>query len=265
MHAHQDVRFAGNVAMDQRDVLGSIDIVAVSDNHELAELGGNPSLGHAMYQLLDPEAIRDQLSNRHKREPMLMGDFLQLRTAGHRAISIENLADDAGRIESRESGEIHACFGLAYPLENTAGPRPERKDVAGATKIRGDRGRIDGDVYGGGAIAGGDTGGDAEAPLRVDADGECGRQLLGIPLGHLRQAELVAALTGERQTDEAPAVEGHEVDHFRRGKLGGADEIPLVLTILIIGHDDDFAVPQVVDGLLDGPECRHTTPGTRER
>ena len=56
------------------------------------------------------------------------------------------------------------------------------------------------------------------------------------------------------QADEASAVERHEVDHLGRDQLGRADKIALVLTVLVIGHDDDFPVAQVLDRLFDGAE-----------
>ena len=60
-------------------------------------------------------------------------------------------------------------------------------------------------VDGGGAIGRGDAGGDAEAAVGVDADGERGAELLGVVLHHLGQAQLVAALPGQRQADAARA------------------------------------------------------------
>ena len=189
-----------------------------------------------------------------KVSPCCWRDLLQLGPPRHRAVGIEDLADHPGRIEPGEPRQIHTGLGLAHPLEHAAGPGPERKDVARTAQIGRDRGGIDGHVNGGGAIGGRDAGGDAEPPLGIDADGERGGQLLGVPLGHLRQAELVAALTGERQTDQPPPVQGHEIDHLGRGQLRGTDEIALVLAILVVGHDDDLAVSQVVDGLLDGAE-----------
>ena len=105
-----------------------------------------------------------------------------------------------------------------------------------------------------GAVARRDAGGDPEAPLCVDAHREGGGQLLGVALGHLRKAQLVAPLAGEREADEPAPVQGHEVDHLGRGELGRTDEVALVLAVLVVGHDDDLAVPQVVDRLLDGAE-----------
>ena len=124
----------------------------------------------------------------------------------------------------------------------------------GAAQIGRDRGGVDGDVNGGGAIAGGDAGGDAEPAFRVDADREGGGQLLGVPLGHLGQAELVAALSGQGQADQTPSVQGHEVDRLGRDQLGRADQITLVLAVLVVRDDDDLAVAQVVDRQFDGAE-----------
>ena len=72
--------------------------------------------------------------------------------------------------------------------------------------------------------------------------------------------ELIAALAGQGQADQTPAVQGHEVDHLGRSKLRGTDEIALVLAILVVGYDDDLAVAQIVDRLLDCPECGHVLP-----
>jgi hypothetical protein len=130
--------------------------------------------------------------------------------------------------------------------------------VSRPPKIRGNSFRIDRDVDGSGPISGRDAGADAEPPLGIDADGECRRQLLGVPLRHWSQAQLVAALAGQCQANQPPAVEGHEIDHLGRRQLGGADEVTLVLPILIVGDDDDLAVTQIVDGLLDGTESRHS-------
>ena len=59
---------------------------------------------------------------------------------------------------------------------------------------------------------------------------------------------------GQGEADQAAPVQGHEVDHLGRGQLGRADEVALVLAVLVVGHDDDLAVAQVVDRLLDGAE-----------
>src|SRR5687768_14808281 len=115
---------------------------------------------------------------------------------------------------------------------------------------------------GGGPVGGRDAGRHPEAALGIDADGERRGELLGVPLCHLRQAQLIATITGQGQADEAPPVQRHEIDHFGGRKLRGAHEITFVLAVLVVGHDDDLAVAQVIDGLLDSPEARHGTLGS---
>src|SRR5690348_6661293 len=55
-------------------------------------------------------------------------------------------------------------------------------------------------------------------------------------------------------------MEGHEVDHLRRGQLRRADQVTFVLAVLIVRDDDDLAVSQVLDGLLDRSEGGHDAP-----
>ena len=129
--------------------------------------------------------------------------------------------------------------------------------MTGSPQIGGHRGGIDRDVNRGGAIARRDPRRHSESASRVDADRESGGQLFGVSLGHLREPELVAALPGERQTDQASPVERHEVDHLRRDQLGRADKIAFILPVFVIGHDDDLPVPKVFDRLLNSPEGGH--------
>jgi hypothetical protein len=51
-------------------------------------------------------------------------------------------------------------------------------------------------------------------------------------------------------------VRRHEVDDLGRDQLGGADEVALVLAVLVVHDDDHAAVAQVSGGLFDGSK-RH--------
>ena len=113
-------------------MLRPVDVVLVADDGELAELGGEPRLGDAVDQLLGLQPIRDQLGHRDEREVVLLGDRLQLGTPRHRAVGVEDLADDPGRDQPGEPGEVHAGLGLPHPLQHAAGPRAQREDVARA-------------------------------------------------------------------------------------------------------------------------------------
>ena len=81
---------------------------------------------------------------------------------------------------------------------------------------------------------------------------------------HLRQAELPAALLGQRQADQAAAMLGHEVDRLRRHVFGRHDEVALVLAVFFVDQDDHAASLQFGDDLGgggDGGVGRHASPG----
>src|SRR5690606_14732908 len=85
-------------------------------------------------------------------------------------------------------------------------------------------------------VVGADAGGDALG--RLDRDGEVGPVRRGVVAHHRRQAELAAALAGQRQADQAARVGDHEVDVLRPHQLGGHDQVALVLSILVVDDHD---------------------------
>ena len=70
------------------------------------------------------------------------------------------------------------------------------------------------------------------------------------------KAELLDALAGQRQADQAAAVARHEVDRLRRRHLRRDDQVALVLAILVVDQDDHAAVADVLDDLLDRRQRR---------
>ena len=69
---------------------------------------------------------------------------------------------------------------------------------------------------------------------------------------HRRQVEPVAVLGGERYADDAAGVADRERDEFGGGPLGGEDQVALVLTVLVVDHDDRAAGGDVGDRAFDG-------------
>ena len=54
-----------------------------------------------------------------------------------------------------------------------------------------------------------------------------------------------------RHADQAFAVAGHEVHVFCRAVLGGADEVPFIFTVRIVGDDDDMTGLQFFDSFFN--------------
>ena len=112
--------------------------------------------------------------------------------------------------------------------------------------------RIDRHLDRPGAVGGRDAGGDALASLDRDGEGGLeGRLVLG---RHQVEAELLAALVGQREADQAAAVRRHEVDRLGRRELRRHRQVALVLAVLVVADDDHPAAADVLDRLLDGGE-----------
>ncbi len=153
---------------------------------------------------------------------------------------------DAGGIETGHAGEVDGGLGLAGADEDAALAGAQREDVAGTGEVTGCGVGIDGGADGVGAVGGGDAGGDAFAGL--DGLGECGAEARGVLLGHGEEAQVVGALLGQGEADEAAAVAGHEVDGLGGDVLGGEGEVAFVFAVFVVDDDHHAAGADVGDG-----------------
>ena len=134
----------------------------------------------------------------------------------------------------------------------------QRAHVAGLDDVRRVLGRVDRDLHRVRLIVDADPGRD---PLpRLDRDRERGLVRALVLERHHLQIELVATLRGHRQTDPAAGLTGHEVDRVGRDELSRQHQVPLVLTVLVINHDNHLARRDVLlihdGGLPSAPPDR---------
>ena len=202
--------------------------------------------------LLGAQPVADQVRYRDHFQTVLPAEGGKLRNARHRAVVVHDFADDAGRCQIRQPGQIHGGFGLSRPHQYPAFAGAQRKHVAGPHQVSRARGRVDGGANGGGAVSGGDAGGDAVAG--IDGFAEGGSVGGGIVVGHGAEAQVVAALGGERDADQAPAVLGHEVDLLRCDFLCRDGEVAFVFAVLVVHDDNHAALADFLDGFFDGRE-----------
>src|SRR4029078_712061 len=85
----------------------------------------------------------------------------------------------------------------------------------------------------------------------LDRDGEGSPEARLVPLRHLGQPELLAALAGQAEADQAARVGRHEVDRARGRELRRADEVALVLALGIVDDEHHLTLADVLDRLLD--------------
>ena len=155
-------------------------------------------------------------------------------------------------IEPREPREIDGRLGLTRALEHAPAARAKWEDVAGLDEVaRAGRG-VDSDLDRAGPVLRGDPGGDALA--RLDDHGERGAERRLVLVGHLAQPQLVAAFLGQAEADEPAGVRDHEVDRLGRRELGRDRQVALVLAVLVVDDDDEAALADLLDRLLDGRE-----------
>src|SRR4030095_13539687 len=118
-------------------------------------------------------------------------------------------------------------LGLAGAPEDAAGTRAQREDVPRLDEVAAALARVDRDLDRARAVVGRDTGRDALA--RLDRDRERRPEGRLVALCHRPQTQLVAALLGEAEADQAPSVRGHEVDRLGRRELRGNGQVAFVL------------------------------------
>src|SRR5439155_18729660 len=117
--------------------------------------------------------------------------------------------------------------------------------------------RINGDLYGAGAVSGGDSRSHALARLDGFADRRAVRRAVLPRLW--ADAQIIQPLFRQRQADQPAAVLGHEVDGFRRDFLGGESQIAFVLAVFIVHYDHHAAGADLFNSALDAAKRRiHT-------
>jgi hypothetical protein len=208
--------------------------------------------------------VSDQVGDRADLELVLRCERLEVGAPRHRAVVVHDLDDDGGRVEAREPREVTAGLGVSGPGQHATGLRHHRKYVPGLAQVLGTRIGLHRRDHRVRAVVRRDAGGDAFR--RFDGQREVGAMLAVRLADHQRQAQLAAALRGQREADEAAAETRHEVDVGGGDLLRGHHEVAFVLAILIVHDDDHAAGRDVGEDFFDAVErFQDVSPGLDER
>ena len=85
----------------------------------------------------------------------------------------------------------------------------------------------------------------------IDGHGEGGAERRIVGADHRRQVQAFGLIDGDGRADDPAAVTDDERHLLRRAERSGADEIAFVLTVVVVGDDDEFAASERLDGLGD--------------
>ena len=91
---------------------------------------------------------------------------------------------------------------------------------------------------------------------KVDGHGERRAQHTGVFLHLMFEFQLVAALDGDRCTEHTATIVEHIVHLFGGDHFSGHDEVAFVFPVLVIHHDNELTVLEVLYGLFDGGELK---------
>ncbi len=228
------------IATDERDVAFTTLHFALVGNHaELAVARLDAGLAGADDVALVAQAVADQLGDGEDSEAVFAAKGDEVGNAGHLAVVAHDLADHTRGVEPRHAGQIDRSLGLPGANQHPAAPRAQRENVTGAGEIGGGRARVESGADGVGSVGGGNSRGNALAGL--DGLGKRSAEARGILLRHGKEAQMIGALLGKREADEAATVARHKVDGLGGDVLGGQRKVALVLAVFVVDHDHHAA------------------------
>ncbi len=177
-------------------------------------------------------------------------EFGDLLAGHHRAVVIGEFADDADRRQAGEPAQIDRRLGVAGAHQHAAVLGDERKDMARPHEICGPHIAVGQRAHRVAALLGRNAGGEAVAG--VDRDGEGGAERRVVLRDHGREMQTPRVFQRQRRADDAAAMADDEGHFLGRAERGRDDEIALVLAVVVVGDDDDFAARDRLDGFCDG-------------
>src|SRR5579863_95059 len=261
--AHKDVLRAVHLAFDERDMVLTVEHRAVADRNEVAERGRQARGDDTLDELLRATAVGDQIRHRDHLQPVASAVPGQVGDASHGAVVVHDLAYHPGRYQTCKPCEVDRRLRLPDSLERPTRPGLEREHVPRLYQLTRAGLGIDRHLNRASPVGCGYAGADPRACFDGDRERCLERRL--VLCRHQIEAELVAALRGQRQADQAASLLGHEVDRLGSDELGGHRQIALVLAVLVVADHHHLALADVLDRVLDRREraldcCHRAVP-----
>ena len=217
---------------------------------------GHRRLGDLADEPLGAQAVAPELGDRDHRQPMRAGERLELAAAAPSRVRSGVTTSERTPAGWSPASRARSTAASVWPGRSSTPPGRLRsgKMWPGRTKSAGDGVRIGERAERPRAVGGRDARRDARG--EVDRDRERGALPLSVVADHQRQVELVEPLAWESAAQMTPEVCSRKnASDSRRDRVGGHDEVALVLAVLVVGDDDHLAATDRGDGLRS--ECGH--------
>ena len=143
MHAHQHVGIAIRFAHHQGHMLLAAHLLAVAVQREYAMARRQPASRNTIDDALGASPPGDQIADRDQRQAMCPREGLELRTARHAAVVVDDLDEYTTGLQAGEAGEVHGRLGVPRTRQHAAWDRAQREHMPRPVEITGLRRRID--------------------------------------------------------------------------------------------------------------------------
>ena len=253
MHPHEQ-GIGAEAAHGEGQMVAAIQLVAEDVKGELPEFGRERPGADKLDQPIALGPVLDELRDGNHVKAEFLLEFDQLGQPLDGAVVVNQLAQHAAWLQAGQQGQIHRSLGVPGAFEHAARTSSQGKNMAGLHQLFRPGLRIGQDADRLGPVAGADTGGDAFGG--VHAYGEIGALGFAVLGNHRPEAQPPQLRFDGGNADDAAAVADHHIDFVRRDGGGRHDEIALVFPVLVVGHDDEPAGGDVLNGRFDQVERR---------
>src|SRR5690606_35105258 len=129
MQPYQHVLLSAHLALDQSHVLDAVELRAVAVDGELAMAGRQARLGSVLDHGLTPLSPGDQILDADQRQALGLRKALEFRTPHHATVVVDQLAEDADRLQPRQPRQVYSRFRMAGPAQDAAVLGAQREDM----------------------------------------------------------------------------------------------------------------------------------------
>ena len=230
----------------------SVALLAERNDVEMSVGSRHVGFHTSLHERLLLEAISDEVANADNLEVVLFCHLLELWHTRHCAVFVEDFYEGCCRLKSCETRQVDCCFCVTSPTKHALVLCVERIDVTWSAKIC----RL--------AIGVGQSADCCRSVVRADSCRATFQQVHRHGERRSEHARIIFHLVVEFQfgcpaccdgcTEYASAVAKHEVDLFGCNHFGSRDEVALVLAVLIVDHNDELPLPEIVECRFDGAQ-----------